>query len=253
MSKSIGNVIDPVELANEYGTDALRYYLLREIPASEDGDFTLDRFIRSTNADLGDRLGNLLNRTISMVGRYCNGTVPAPGSRGDADNQLIELALTLPKRVDAAMERYAPHEALSIIWELVDAANKYVEDSAPWNLAKLRKAGGEAGAAAAERLDTVLYHLVEALRLIAYFSSPYIPATAAATLSQLGISPGDSPTDIGGHETIDGGVRHRQLSSWGGYLPGTRVVPGEVLYRKHELPEVISAPEEEIHLSVEPR
>jgi methionyl-tRNA synthetase len=183
-----------------------------------------------------------------MVGRYCNGRVPAPGGRSDADTPLFSLAAELPARIDAAMERYAPHEALSIIWELVDAANKYVEDSAPWTLAKLRKAGGEAGAAAADRLDTVLYHLVEALRLIAYFSSPYIPATAASIASQLGIS---LETRLTG--TADTGDTHHQASSWGGYLPGTTVVPGEVLFHKHELPAAISEPEEEADLSAEPR
>jgi methionyl-tRNA synthetase len=230
ISKSLGNVIDPVELAAEYGTDALRYYLLREIPATEDGDFTLERFIRSTNSDLGDRLGNLLNRTVSMVGRYCDGIVPAPHATTDADLPLIETARNLLARVDAAIERYAPHEALAAIWELVDAANKYVEDSAPWTLAKRRKAGGEDGAAAAERLDTVLYNLVEALRLTAYYCQPFIPGMAAGIAAQLGVSlAADTP------------AARAQATTWGSYPAGTAVVPGDVLFRKHELPEQAEA------------
>jgi methionyl-tRNA synthetase len=230
MSKSIGNVVDPVLLAEQYRTDALRYFLLREIPAAEDGDFTLERFIRATNADLGDRLGNLLNRTVSMVDRYVEGKVPTPHTVTDADTQLIETARGLPLRVHAAMERYAPNEALAVIWELVDAANKYVEDSTPWTLAKRRKAGGEDGAAAGERLETVLYHLVEALRLIAYFCQPFIPGTAEGIAKQLGISLAAGT----GQTTPQSG---RAAESWGGYHPGTRVVAGEVLFRKHELPE----------------
>jgi methionyl-tRNA synthetase len=230
MSKSIGNVVDPVLLAEEYGTDALRYFLLREIPAADDGDFTLERFIRATNADLGDRLGNLLNRTVSMVDRYCEGKVPAPHTVSDPDTQLIETARNLPRRIHAAMERYAPNEALGFIWELVDAANKYVEDSTPWTLAKRRKAGGDDGAAAGERLNTVLYNLVEALRLIAHFCQPFIPGTAEGIARQLGISLAASPI---GASSESG----RAPESWGEYQPGTRLVPGEVLFRKHELPE----------------
>ncbi len=234
MSKSLGNVVDPVELAGQYGTDALRYYLLREIPATEDGDFTLERFIRSTNADLGDRLGNLLNRTVSMVGRYFDGQVPAPHASSDADTSLIESALRLPERIDAAMERYAPHEALGIIWELVDAANKYVEDGAPWSLAKQRSAGGETGSAAGERLETVLYNLVEALRLVAYFAEPFIPGIATGIATQLGVS-------VETNSKRRSRRQHVQESSWGRYLPGTQVVPGEVLFHKHELPEISGA------------
>ncbi|MGO8948410.1 MAG: class I tRNA ligase family protein [Ktedonobacterales bacterium] len=234
MSKSLGNVVDPVELAERYGTDALRYYLLREIPSTEDGDFTLERFIRSTNADLGDRLGNLLNRTVSMIGRYYDGRVPAPHAVDDADSLLIESARGLLERIDAAMERYAPHEALGILWELVDAANKYVEDSAPWSLAKHRSSGGSAGAAAGERLETVLYNLAEALRLVAYFSQPFIPGIAAGIETQLGVSP-DSHTRRSSKRS------HIEAGTWGRYPPGTQVAPGEVLFRKHELPEASDA------------
>ena len=229
MSKSIGNVVDPVELAEKYGTDALRYFLLREIPAADDGDFTLERFIHSTNADLGDRLGNLLNRTVSMVGRYRGGQVPAPHAVTEADTALIETARSLPERIDAAMERFAPHEALAIVWELVDAANKYVEDSTPWALARQGKADDEAGIAARERLDTVLYHLVEALRLVAYFCQPFIPGTAAGIARQLGIQLTDGPEETP--------PRHLAKSAWGGYPAGTTLAPGEILFRKHDLPE----------------
>ncbi|HEX3269719.1 MAG TPA: class I tRNA ligase family protein, partial [Ktedonobacterales bacterium] len=127
VSKSLGNVIDPVELAETYGTDALRYYLLREISPFEDGDFTLERFIRSYNADLADQLGNLLNRVVSMVGRYYDGVVPTPGDRAEEDERLISVAQALPERIHTAISRYDPQAALAAIWELVGAANSYVE------------------------------------------------------------------------------------------------------------------------------
>jgi methionyl-tRNA synthetase len=147
----------------------------------------------------------------------------------EADTALIETARGLPARIDAAMERYAPHEALAIIWELVDAANKYVEDSAPWALAKQGKADDEAGIAAQERLDTVLYHLVEALRLVAYFCQPFIPGTAAGIARQLSVQLTDGPNKVS--------PQHLEKSVWGGYPAGTTLAPGEILFHKHELPE----------------
>ncbi|WIG59521.1 MAG: Methionyl-tRNA synthetase [Ktedonobacterales bacterium] len=228
MSKTLGNVIDPVDLAERYGADALRYFLLRAIPSTEDGDFTLERFIQTCNADLADRLGNLLNRTVSMVGRYFGGAVPAPGLVEEADGALIATANGLAARVDAAMQRFAPHEALAAIWELVDAANKYVEDNAPWSLAKQRKAEPEGPAAA--RLATVLYHLIEALRLASVYCAPFIPVAAEEIGRQIGIP-------------LDTGADWYTATTWGGAQPGTRVAPGSVLFTKHELPE--AAPESE--------
>ncbi len=220
ISKSRGNTIDPVELAERYGTDALRYYLLREIRATEDGDFSLERFINTYHGDLADQLGNLLNRVLSMVSRYYGGIVPAPGAPEAVDLRLISIAEGLPRRVDEAMQQFAPHEALAVIWELVGAANKYVAEVEPWTLAKQRKAGPESAAAEA-RLATVLYHLVEALRLIAYYCAPFIPATAEGIAAQLGIAP-------------EVGSDWAQVSRWGGYPAGTTVRPGSVLFPKLE-------------------
>lgn len=223
ISKSLGNVIDPVELVRQYGTDTVRYNLLREIPATEDGDFTLERLVRAHNNDLADQLGNLLNRVVSMVGRYYGGTVPAPSAQNDDDRVLITIAEGLRERVDAAMERFAPHEALAAIWELVGAANKYVGDVEPWTLAKRRKAEGTDGAAADARLATVLYNLVEALRLIGQYCDPFIPATAEALVAQLGVA-------------LEQGGDWVRTTTWGGYPAGTQVKPGEVLFPKLEVP-----------------
>jgi methionyl-tRNA synthetase len=226
ISKSRGNVVDPVELATRYGTDAVRYYLLRAIPATEDGDFALERFIRLYNADLADRLGNLLNRVVSMVGRYYGGVVPVPGTPNDADRTLMETAAGLRERVDAALARFAPHDALAYVWELVDGANKYVEESAPWALAKRRKSGPDADEASA-RLATVLYNLTEALRLVAHYCAPFIPAAAEGIARQLGIG-----LEVGGE--------WERVVRWGGYPAGNIVQPGGVLFPKLELPAEIA-------------
>jgi methionyl-tRNA synthetase len=226
MSKSLGNVLDPPTLINAYGTEAVRYFFLRAVPSTEDADFTPERFVRTINADLGDRLGNLLNRTVSMVGRYFGGVVPAPSASGrevDAVRALRTVAAQVEQRVAAAMARYAVHEAVAAVWELADAANKYVEEMAPWTLAKERKTGGAEGEAAGERLGTVLYSLVEALRLIALHSTPFVPEAAATIARQLGL-----PEELT--------AEWRQVTTWGDYRAGTAVVPGPVLFAKHELP-----------------
>jgi methionyl-tRNA synthetase len=224
ISKSLGNTIDPVELVERYGTDALRYYLLREIPSTEDGDFTLERFIRAYNGDLADQLGNLLNRVISMVGRYYGGIVPAPGPVEAADIGLLAKAQLLRGKVQAALERFALNEALDAIWDVIGAANKYVADAEPWTLAKLR-ASEDAGEHAEERLRSVLYNLVETLRLVAQHCAPFLPATSEGIAQRLGISlyTGESAQDA---------PLEPAWAEWGRYPVGTRVQSGNILFPK---------------------
>jgi methionyl-tRNA synthetase len=218
IGKSLGNVVDPVELVEQYGTDALRYYLLREIPATGDGDFSLERLARVYNADLADQLGNLLSRTVAMVSRYYAGIVPAPGALDLAERRVIDAAERLYERVDGALERFALDEALAAIWDLVAAANKYVVEVQPWSLAKRRSEP-----TVEARLATTLNTLVEALRQVACALAPFLPTTAESIAGQLGI---DLETSADLHAAL----------VWGGYPPGTAVQPGGVLFPKHELP-----------------
>ncbi len=220
ISKSLGNSIDPVEVANQYGSEALRYYLLREIKATEDGDFTTERFVRAYNADLADQLGNLLNRLVGMVNRYYDGVVPAPGPIAEIDRSLVEAAEALPEQVDAAIDRFAPHQALIAIWGFISTANKYVVEVKPWVLATQR----QQDPAAEARLATTLYNLAEALRLVAHYCVPFLPATAESIVQQLGL-PLDTASDWA------------EVSSWGRYPAGTTVQPGNVLFPKFALPE----------------
>lgn len=217
ISKTLGNVIDPVELVERYGTDALRYYLLREIPASDDGDYTPERFLRAYNGDLADQLGNLLNRVLNMVNRYYKGIVPTLGPTWGALPLLRRQAEGLRERVEQAMEQFAPDKALEAIWELVATANKYAQETQPWALAKQRKTSADAEA----ELATSLYNLLEALRLIAWYCQPFLPTTAEAIAAQLGIRLGDAGD-------------WSQATRWGGLQPGTAIQPGAVLFPKLE-------------------
>jgi methionyl-tRNA synthetase len=220
ISKSLGNAIDPAELAEQYGSEALRYYLLREIKATEDGDFTWERFVLAYNADLADQLGNLLSRLVGMVNRYYDGVVPAPGALEEVDSFLINSAEFLPERVDTAISQFAPHEALAAIWDVISVANKYVAEVKPWILAKHRQEDPTAEA----RLATTLYNLAETLRLVAHYCVPFLPATAKSIAQQLGI-------------TLDTDSTWAEVSSWGRYPVGTTVQPGRVLFPKLTLPE----------------
>ena len=212
ISKSLGNTIDPTELVEQYGAEALRYYLLRKIKATEDGDFTLDGFIQTINTDLADQLGNLLSRFAGMVSRYRQGVVPGPGSQSALDKELIHEAQGLAQRVDEAMRCFAPHAALAAIWQLIRAANKYVVEVAPWQLAKRQHEDD----AAKRRLDTTLYNLAETLRLVAYFCRPFLPVTAANIQRQLGLA----------NEPNDG-------AAWGTTPANTRIQPDGVLFPKY--------------------
>jgi len=178
MSKSRGNVISPEELVERYGADPLRYFLLREVPFGEDGNFSPSLFIKRVNSDLANDLGNLLNRTLPLVERYCEGKVPCPAEERAEDAELREEVRQVVLRLDELMNELAFSEALSLIWEIIRFANLYIDRSAPWRLAKEGKK---------ERLSTVLYYLLETLRVVSLLVFPFIPRSAERIWAQLGL------------------------------------------------------------------
>ncbi|MFQ6024694.1 MAG: methionine--tRNA ligase, partial [Acidiferrobacterales bacterium] len=194
IGKSLGNAIDPVALVNRYGADTVRYFLLRHVRPTEDGDFSQSRLVTAHNGELADQLGNLLSRTVSMMGRYVGGTIPEPSLTGDVDQRLIEAAELLRTNFREAMDDYAINEALAAIWQFVGAANQYVQHMAPWMVAKQRNdaSSPQERATAENRLNTTLYNVAEALRLTAHYCAPFIPTTAGKIVHQLGTTIDDS-------------------------------------------------------------
>ena len=219
MSKSKGNVQDPVELRHEYGVDAVRHYLLRRMHPTQDSNFTLDEFIRSYNADLADQLGNLLSRVIGMVGRYYDGVVPKAGQTGESEDQLRSKAKSLFDAIDSAMRAWAPGDALAAIWDLVGEANRYVVEVEPWKLAKSRSEDPDAE----DRLASCLYALTEVLRIVAAACVPFIPGSAESIAAQIG-------WDLSG-QTLD------RALEWGQYPTGTKISSTGSLFPKLDLPD----------------
>jgi methionyl-tRNA synthetase len=180
MGKSLGNTLDPVELVNRYGADAIRYYFLKEIEFGRDGDFNETRFIDIVNADLANDLGNLLNRTLGMVNKYCGGTVPNIKSIEVLDdNPLKIIGLELGDRTAKAYESLAFSEVAREVFILVRACNKYIDERAPWSLYKQKQTA---------ELEQVLYAVLESARLSAYLLAPIIPSISTDIYQQLGFS-----------------------------------------------------------------
>lgn len=213
MSKSKGNVVDPVVLVNMFGADAVRYYLLREIPFGSDGLFNNEIFIKKVNTDLANDLGNLLSRTIAMVYKYFDGVIQAPTCKEAIDDELINLALSTPGKVEASIDALKIPEALESIWTLISRANKYIDETTPWILAKDEEKK--------ERLGTVLYNLLETLRFVSVMISPFLTETSVKIDAQLN-------TKVTTWES---------LKEFNGTVAGDKVVKGDVIFPRIDVEE----------------
>lgn len=178
MSKSLGNVQDPFELVKRFGSDQLRYFFMREIPFGQDGSFTEETITNRVNADLANDLGNLAQRSLSMVNKNCDGKVPVKGALSEADKTLLEAAYALPAEARVAMKDYALHGALNAIWKLVGDTNRYFAAQQPWALKKTDP----------QRMATVLWVTAEVLRVIGIMTQPFIPLAAPKLLGLLAIA-----------------------------------------------------------------
>lgn len=214
MSKSVGNIVDPVVLIDRYGVDALKYFLLREYTFGQDGLFTNEVLLNRINADLANDLGNLVSRTVSMVEKYRDGVVPKASHVFEYDQDLKQLATSASQLVDKRLDNLDFSGALEEIWKVIRRTNKYIDETMPWALAK-----DEADAA---KLDSVLYNLIESIRIISVLIQPFLIHTSRKIWTQINIVEGE----LTAWETV---------TSFGLYAPGTVVKKGDALFPRIDI------------------
>jgi methionyl-tRNA synthetase len=209
MSKSVGNVVDPFVLAKDYGVDQIRYFLLREVPFGQDGNYSREGIVQRINADLANDLGNLAQRSLSMIAKNCGGAVPQPGKLTAADEIILAAADSLLPRVEEAIDGFSIHRALEIVWALIADANRYFAGEEPWAHKKNNP----------ERMGTILYVTAEVTRQIGILVQPVMPDSAGRLLDQLGV-PEDART-------------FAALGPKGRLKPGTELPPPQAVFPRH--------------------
>lgn len=223
MGKSLGNTLDPVALVSKYGADAVRYYFIKEIELGQDGDFNETRFVTTLNADLANDLGNLLNRTLRMAKKYCQGRVPnLTGADIPAENPLKAIGIDLGDRVTQAYESLALHQVCEEVLTLIRASNKYIDEQAPWSL---YKQGQQAA------VEQILYSVLESVRLGAYLLSPIIPNLSNDIYQQLGFS-----LNFNDGEAINKASLFQEHHQWGALCANQTLEEPQPIFSRLELP-----------------
>ncbi|MEC9423376.1 MAG: methionine--tRNA ligase [Nitrospinota bacterium] len=214
MSKSLHNVVEPNQLADQFGVDVIRYFLLREVPFGLDGDFSHKALIGRLNSDLANNLGNLLNRTVNMMKKYFDGIIPTSATLGDEDSDLESKAREVIAEVQKLYDELAFNKILQKIWELVDITNQYIDKTGPWNLSKTDEGK--------ERLKTVMYNSAESLRVLGVLLFPFMPKSCESLMLQLGVEKSIEEQGM------------RSLDNWGSLSPGTKTQKAKQLFPRIE-------------------